>query len=101
MPSRDRGLGEVASAEDPRQGACRSVDSFAEQTPQECVRSYQQPDPDGDPYADQQAKPPGKLVVARGGNGDWSSYFGSAGEYCARLRTQLAARARRPGGDCA
>jgi hypothetical protein len=56
-------LGEVASAEDPREGACRSVGSFVEQVAQERVGSYQQPDPYDDAYADQQAQPRGKLVV--------------------------------------
>jgi hypothetical protein len=41
MPGHDGSLGEVASAEDPREGAYRSIDSFVEQVAQERARSYQ------------------------------------------------------------
>jgi len=53
MAGHNGGLGEVASAEDPRENACRSVDSFVEQVAQERARSYQQPGPADDTYADQ------------------------------------------------
>jgi hypothetical protein len=53
MPGHDGGLGEVASAEDPREDACRSIDSFVEQVAQERGRSYQQAGPADDTYADQ------------------------------------------------
>ena len=72
MPGDDGGLGDVASAEDRREGAFRSVDSFVEQGAQERARSYQQAGTDDYAYADRQTQPPGELD---GGDGSMLSAF--------------------------